>query len=174
MKGRHDLATAIAVANKVVAALEPYCEKVEVCGSIRRQRPIVGDVDIVCAVKDKDGLVYALQQLGSQPGGKMLEFWMVVDGISVDVTIGELETWGSLIAHATGPAGENIRLRVLAKRKGWQLSEYGLRERSEIKGERGKLIAGATEESIYEALGEPYVKPEDRDSVALPIRKGGA
>ena len=171
MKGKHDLATATAVANKVAVVLEPYCEKIAICGSIRRQRLVVGDVDIVCAVRDKDGLVNALQQLGSQPGGKMLEFGLVVDGISVDVSVVELETWGASLCHVTGPAGENVRLRAIAKRKGWQLSEYGLRERVEQKGERGRLIAGETEESVYEALGEPYVEPEDRDSTALPIRK---
>lgn len=42
------LATALAYAHHIVKWLGPFCERIEVAGSIRRRRPTVGDVDIVC------------------------------------------------------------------------------------------------------------------------------
>lgn len=167
LKGSHELAAAERVAEKVMAKLSDACRLKAVCGSVRRRRPVVGDVDVIVAECDDALLAKALEELGQkESGGEKLEYGMLIDGVSVDVSVVKAETWGAALMHATGPAGENVRLRAIAKKRGWMLSEYGLRER-----ETGKLIAGATEEEVYAALGEAYVAPEDRDKTALPIRK---
>jgi DNA polymerase (family 10) len=44
----------------------------------------------------------------------------------------------------------------MAQKRGWKLSEYGL-----FKGER--MLAGKTEEEIYEHLGLPLIEPELRE-----------
>ena len=51
-----------------------------------------------------------------------------------------------------------VALRDRAKRRGWKLSEYGLFE-----GE--KVIAGRTEEEIYEKLGLAWIPPELRENL---------
>ena len=55
----------------------------------------------------------------------------------------------------TGPAGYNIGLRTVAKKKGLLLNQYGLFKNK-------KHIAGKTERSIYTALGKKYKIPELR------------
>ena len=50
-KTRIPLAEAEGLAAEVVALLAPYCERIEVAGSIRRRRPDVGDIEIVCVPK---------------------------------------------------------------------------------------------------------------------------
>ena len=40
-------AQAIKVAEKVVAALDPCCTWIEMAGSLRRESPMVGDIEIV-------------------------------------------------------------------------------------------------------------------------------
>jgi DNA polymerase (family 10) len=51
--------------------------------------------------------------------------------------------------------GSGIGLRVVAKKKGFKLSQHGL-----FKGK--KRIAGKTEEEIYHALGREWKRPEER------------
>jgi DNA polymerase/3'-5' exonuclease PolX len=46
--------TALAYANKIIFWLEPYVTRAQIAGSIRRERPMCGDVDIVCIPKLKE------------------------------------------------------------------------------------------------------------------------
>ena len=57
----------------------------------------------------------------------------------------------------TGPAKYNILMRMIAKKKGFRLNEYGLYDR-----ESGDYVAGDTERSIFEALGMEYKAPTER------------
>ena len=59
-----------------------------------------------------------------------------------------------LLAYSTR-FGESIGLRVIAKRKGMKLNQYGLFK-------DGKRIAGKTEKEIYHALGREWKSPEKR------------
>ncbi len=45
------LSTAQAIAEQIKGKLAPFCERIEIAGSIRRKRPEVGDVEIVCVPK---------------------------------------------------------------------------------------------------------------------------
>ena len=51
---RIPLALAERIARKIKAELEPLCEPgfLEIAGSIRRRRAVVGDIDVVCIPKD--------------------------------------------------------------------------------------------------------------------------
>ncbi len=155
-KGKHEHAVALMVARQVVKTLEPFCERMAICGSIRRRRTVVGDVDIVAVLKDREGFGGAMADLGGSMTTK--EAWALIDSVSVDISFVSAEVWGAALCHYTGPMEENVRLRAIAKVKGLKLSQLGLVER-----ESGRLVAGATEQSIYAALGVPYVEPAMRD-----------
>lgn len=66
------------------------------------------------------------------------------------------ECFGAALAYFTGSKAHNIRMRELARKKGWKLSEYGLFE-GEVR------IAGRTEQEIFDALGLPWIPPELRE-----------
>ena len=51
-----ELEKAKVIANIVVKALEPFCDKIEIVGSIRRQKPTVKDIDLVLIPRDQWGL----------------------------------------------------------------------------------------------------------------------
>jgi len=66
------------------------------------------------------------------------------------------EEWGAALLYFTGSKNFNIRMRNAAIAKGWKLNEYGL-------WDGDKLIAGKTEEEIFEALGWEFVEPTARE-----------
>jgi DNA polymerase (family 10) len=79
-------------------------------------------------------------------------------GMQIDVRVVEPGQYGSAALYFTGSKAHNIRLRQLALARGWTLSEYGLTETA-----GGRVIASATEEGIYAALGLPWIPPELRE-----------
>lgn len=45
---RIPLAEAERIAGEIVQLLAPYCERIEIAGSIRRRRPLVKDIELLC------------------------------------------------------------------------------------------------------------------------------
>ena len=75
----------------------------------------------------------------------------------VDIYKAEQEYFGAMLLFLTGSSKYGIKMRAKAKYKGLKLSQYGLFNR-----ETNELIAGKTEEDIYEAMGLKYKEPELR------------
>jgi DNA polymerase/3'-5' exonuclease PolX len=48
---RISLEAAAGLANDLIESLQPYCHRIEVAGSIRRQRPTIGDIELVLVPK---------------------------------------------------------------------------------------------------------------------------
>jgi DNA polymerase (family 10) len=65
--------------------------------------------------------------------------------------------FGAAMQYFTGSQAHNVALRGISIRKGLKLNEYGLFRQE-------KAIAGETEESMYEALGLPWIRPELREN----------
>lgn len=53
------LIDAQALAQSVVFALAPHCERIEIAGSVRRMKAYLDDIDIVCIPRGKDLAAYA-------------------------------------------------------------------------------------------------------------------
>lgn len=149
------------IAAEVIGRLSPYCWKIEVAGSIRRQMPFPRDVDIVLIPSDAwnlEGEVLGLAR-PHQPkvsGSKLKR--LDYNGVQVDLYYADQDTWATLLLIRTGSKESNIRLCSLAKKKGWHLSASG----AGLFNETGERVAGDTEESIYVALGLAYVEPWER------------
>ncbi len=159
--GKIALERAEKIANAVVKKLEPYCKKIVVVGSIRRRCPSVNDIDIVLLPSDPWNLHQEILNL-SRPfkpkasGAKIMR--IEVSSTQVDIYFADEATWATLLLIRTGSAENNIRLCSIAKKKGWHLAASG----DGLFDEKGKRIAGESEESIYEALDLKYQKPEER------------
>jgi DNA polymerase (family 10) len=157
-----ELATAKKIAGEIVKKLAPYCKRIEIAGSIRRQRPFPRDIDIVLIPSDAWNLEAEVLSLARpfQPklsGEKLKRF--NYNGTQVDLYYATEETWATLLLIRTGSAAHNIKLATLAKKRGWHLYADG----QGLFDENGKRIAGESEESIFEALGLEYVPPEKRE-----------
>lgn len=154
------LERAQSIASEIVERLRPYCQEIEVAGSIRRKKRFVRDIDIVLVARDPWGLRTAINELASsftRQGSKMLSF--SYQKAQVDIYFASPETWATLLLIRTGSTAHNIHLCAVAKHKGWHLRANG----EGLFDENGKRIAGDTEQSIFQALGVPYQEPEERD-----------
>jgi len=157
-RGKIALERAQKVADAVVKRLSPYCQRIEIAGSIRRRKPWVNDVDLVLILKDPWNFHAELMKLGQlkMSGKKIMR--AIVGSVQVDIYVADEATWATLFLIRTGSKENNIRLCSRAKDMGWHLAASG----DGLFNEKGERIAGDSEISIYNALGLPYQRPEER------------
>ncbi|MEK7593520.1 MAG: helix-hairpin-helix domain-containing protein, partial [Patescibacteria group bacterium] len=136
-------------------------EKVVACGSVRRRKEMLGDVDFL-AISDEPEKV--MDFFVSLPGvvkiwgkGKTKTSVRFEDGYDMDIRVVPRKSYGAALQYFTGSKEHNIVLRKIAIEKGLKLSEYGL-----FRG--AKMIAGENEEEIYEKLGLEWIPPELREN----------
>jgi DNA polymerase (family X) len=146
----------IALAKKIYKLLKPHSKRIEIVGSIRRKKPDPFDIDIVLIPKDKEKIEKALEKKGTHLSGGEHRTAYKIEGIQVEIYFAQSQSWGAMMLTYTGSSGNNIGLRVIAKKQGLLLNQYGLFKHR-------VYIAGKTETSIYKALDRPLTKPEDRD-----------
>ncbi len=160
-----ELGKAQKIAAEVVKALAPYCSRIEVAGSIRRRKPLVNDIDIVLIPSDPWNLTMEIARLGAVAAHGTKIQRVQHQGVRIDLYIATPETWVTLLLIRTGSKASNIRLCTLAKNKGLKLHADGsglFIAQDAALSRPPKRIAGDTEQSIFEALGLPYQRPEDR------------
>ena len=166
---RTPILDAMAEARRLVAELEvvPGVDAVQFCGSLRRFRDTVADLDILVATDDGAAVVERLVGLASvretMASGETKTSVLTHSGLQVDVRIVRMDQWGAASMYFTGSKDHNIRLRQLAIEKSWLLNEYALSD-----AESGEVVASEAEDEIYEALGLPYILPplrEDRGEI---------
>jgi len=131
--------------------------KSEIAGSLRRNEPTIGDVDIITSLALQEveyriaKNVYARKLTGKDK--KMIVEYKCMQ---FDIFHSELGGWGAMLFFLTGPAGYGIAYRRIAKAKGWKLDQYGLWNKD------GEIIASRTEHDIFKAFGKEYKEPEQR------------
>lgn len=127
--------------------------KVVVCGSYRRGKELIGDLDLV---GDNNLMITKLCSLGEALTCGTISCRVIVRGVQIDLKIANKDMWGTSLMMWTGSKSENIRLRRIAMKKGLKLNEYGLWNGNI------NLAKGKTEEEIYKLLGEKYLIPSER------------
>jgi DNA polymerase (family 10) len=163
-ESRRPIAEAMPVARELVAALEadPSVERAQYCGSLRRLRETVADVDIVVASRDPAAAREAFLKLPAvrevMGSGDTKTSVLTATGLQVDLRIVEPRQFGAACQYFTGSKAHNIKLRQRALARGWLLNEYGLSV-----AETGEVIASESEEAIYRALGLPLIPPPMRE-----------
>ena len=138
-------------------------KRISLAGSVRRRKETVGDADILVASeqprKVMDFFVSMPLVKDVLAKGKTKSSVRLTNGLQVDVRVVNRDNFGSALQYFTGSKEHNIKLRGIALKRGWKLSEYGLFEK-----DTNRKIAGRSEGSIYQALGLCYVEPELREN----------
>jgi len=177
-----ELEKAKAIAEKIKALLESACERrgdgdnfyIEIVGSIRRQKPEVGDIELLCIPK-YDGLA---DQLDKEIGALFIQRILCYrrnkrgritygpknklllhkeSGIGVDIFSTTEDCWPVALVVRTGGKQTNIRICMAAQARGYQFHAYG----SGFSTPNGEIICHS-EREVFETVGLPYQRPEER------------
>jgi DNA polymerase (family 10) len=189
---RHGLGEVLPLAEAMLEQVRglPEVEQAELAGSLRRRRETIGDVDIVCSLKDALDSSGPASARGGEAGAAVSEAFVhfpqvervlgqggtkasVVarGGVQVDLRIVPPENFGAALLYFTGSKEHNVRLRGRAQGKGMTLNEWGLYRLAEYDkaakktGEAPavKAVAGKDEAEVYRALDLQFVEPELRE-----------
>ncbi len=161
---RTPIAEAMPIARELMATLEalPGVERVQYCGSLRRLRETVADVDIVVAARAPLAVREAFVKMPAvrevMGSGETKTSVLTSTGLQVDLRVVEPHQFGAACQYFTGSKAHNIKLRQRALGRGLTLNEYGLTD-----AQTGAVIACESEDAIYEALGLPLIPPPMRE-----------
>jgi DNA polymerase (family 10) len=159
---RLEIAKAQVIAKQVATIIKPMCEKLEIVGSIRRQRPTVGDIDFVIASSDGgwSKIAQALKKTNVICAGKSLmkiNYPCERTLFQVDFYRATVQTFGIQELIRTGSADHNMWLAGYSISKGFRLKYSEGLMKDEV------AVAGETEESVFTALDLPCPEPQIRE-----------
>lgn len=171
---KHPYAAALARAEELVTLLAPHCERTLIAGSIRRQKDLIGDIELVVqpniektydmfgdVVGERSLLDDALGPLSltfTKNGSRYKQFaWQAMN---VDLFIASATTWPCIATIRTGSAAFSQWLMTErayggAKPRGYQFDEGRLLF-------LGKVVDLRTEMDLFDALDLAWIPPAER------------
>jgi DNA polymerase (family 10) len=163
---RTPIAEALPIAEDLVATLAalPEVSHAQYCGSLRRFRDTVADIDIVAASNKPTRVMDTFIELPIVSEvighGDTKTSVLTAQGLQIDLRVVNPSQFGAAILYFTGSKQHNIELRQRAIDRGMLLNEYGLKE-----VETGKVVASRTEADVYKALEMVFIPPEMREGI---------
>ena len=163
------------LATEVIAWMEKCSSvtRIDALGSLRRQASTVGDLDFaVCTDKPKVVLEHFIKFKRATrviESGDISASIIISGGREVDLMTSPAKSYGALLQHFTGSKFHNIKLREIAMKKGYSLSEYGAVRNApsdpplESRGGRQGELLFNSEEKLYKFFGLDYIPPELRE-----------
>jgi DNA polymerase/3'-5' exonuclease PolX len=176
-------ADALAVAEELVAVLAPFCSRIEIAGSLRRKKPMVGDVEILFVPKFEDracdligtiepfnvaelelGCMLGRGQISKRPNingtfawGAKNKLALHRSGIPVDFFTTSEASWHNYLVCRTGGAESNVAICNAAIKKGFKWEPY-----SAGFYRIGHTVPMHSEREVFEFVGLPFLPPESR------------
>ena len=149
----------------------PGVRAVVPAGSFRRRRETVGDLDLLASADDPAALVARFTTLpvvaSVVNAGPHKAAVRLIDGPQVDLMPMPPGEEGTYLVHFTGSKEHNVRLRGLARERGWSLSEKGFvrlgPDGEPAGGPDAETRTFGTEAEVYAFLGLSFVEPELRE-----------
>ena len=144
----------------------PGVIRVELCGSLRRRKETVADVDVLASSASAAPIMAAFVQLpdvtkviGQGPTKSSVLVTSNVEGekvtLQADLRVVTDEQFPFALHYFTGSKEHNIRMRQRAIDRGWVLNEYSLGDSTKVPCQ--------DEAELFAALGLEFVPPELRE-----------
>lgn len=170
-KPRHHISAATARAEQLLEELKPHCHRAAIAGSIRREKPFVGDIEIVCIPKPYEvglfssgvgAVLSKYQKVKGELGPKCKYTQRILympDGspIKADIFFVTPENWAVQILIRTGSADFSARMASIWSRKGYESIGGMLYANG-----RGEPVPFEEERDVFKFLGVDWVEPRDR------------
>jgi len=169
------LEKARAIADELLELLKPACQRIGIAGSIRRQKPEVGDIELLCIPRFDEGIDLLDRTLGYLmlrqvfdhrrdrrgritygPKNKLLLH--KPSGIGVDIFSTTEECWWVALVVRTGGRDTNIEIASRAKEQGMRFHAYG---RGFTRADGSELVC-CSEQDVFRAVGLRYLEPWER------------
>lgn len=155
----------LTIAEQIKQQLLPHCERIEIAGSIRRQKPEVKDIEIVCIPKPYEvglfetGIATVINNWEKVKGELPCKYTQRIlpDGIKVDIFFAEKDNWGYIFAIRTGSA--QYSKCVLAAN--WV--KQGFKGMNGFLYKNDTIISVPEEEDLFKLCHLKYVEPKQRD-----------
>ena len=168
------LKDAVAIECAIFEQLSPYCERYQVAGSVRRNKPEVNDLEIVVVPKEQAGgtdlfgdtiwvrdrefinVIRKMKAIKGEPTGRYTRrIYGDPPRIEIDFFICQRDNFGLMYAIRTGPVEFSHYLTKRAHYKGLKIQGGMLTE-------GGRTIPIRDEDELFLKLGMPFVFPEAR------------
>ena len=177
---RHLISKALPIAEPLLDALRSHPDvlRCSSAGSLRRNREIIGDIDLLASSKKPVAVIDFFTQ---QPGilkviakGDTKASVLLEGGIQSDLRVVSDAEFPFALMYFTGNKEHNIVMRQRAIDRGLRLNEYGLfRSKTETR-DPALLVSCKTEEEVFEKLGLHYIPPEMREDIGeFPLAETG-
>lgn len=177
------LSRADAIAERFMRFLEPYCERMNIAGSVRRRCSEVGDIEIVVIAKDEFslGVAFPFGYPGLTINGSRLKRFIYPEKqLQIELYIvANVADWGRILAIRTGSSAFSHNLAMQWNRLGWAGCEDGLRRKNECihKGSTWRIKPEYkncptlpppfnTEEEFFAFIGVQWIAPEKRSWIS--------
>lgn len=179
-----DLIPARLIANSIRGAVEPHVDRVEIAGSIRREKSIVKDVELVILAPDYERLYRVLGDHGRfiKPGVPDIIDWppkanakyvrMLLDGdIKLDVFVANEENWGSLLCMRTGsgvgPDGNPFTGFSSGILQRWKKLSGGKMIKGQLVTKDGVFLPTEEESDLFDLVCLEWIPPPLRMSKSI-------
>lgn len=180
--GKIQLSEASSIANSVLKHIMPALDRGEIAGSIRRQKEIVGDIEIVAISTQRDRLLSLLSDVGQhiKPGVPGVVPWgpkpdakylrvRLQEGMNLDLFMASPENWGGLFLMRTGsgsgPDGNSFNGFTPGIFSRWKkLSGGGRMTDCMPTMPTGEQLWIPEEQDFFDLLEMNFVPPEERTS----------
>ncbi len=130
-------------------------------GSLRRRVSTIGDIDFAVATDHPKEVIEHFTNYPKKvriiEAGPFSATLLLAGAVHVDLMVQPPNLYGALLQHFTGSKHHNVALRTYAQKKGWSLSERGIKVDGTIKEFK-------TEEEFYRFLGMDWIPPEIREN----------
>lgn len=155
---------ALSIAEKVKEILSPFCERIEIAGSIRRKKPDVKDIEIVAIPKPYDtglfesGIATIVNKWEKVKGELPCKYTQRIlpEGIKLDLFFAERGNWGLIYAIRTGSADYSHKVLATEWVKRGYKSEDGYLTAN------GKQVEVYEEKDLFNRIGLAFIEPELR------------
>ncbi|SET69112.1 DNA polymerase (family 10) [Natronincola peptidivorans] len=164
-KGQHLISTGVKFGQDILEKLKLHKDmiRVSLAGSIRRQKEIIKDIDIIgsCKEGNREKIMDDFTSLEEVEKiiakGNTKSSVMLWSGINIDLRLVEDEEYPFALHHFTGSKEHNTAIRHRGKKMGLKINEYGIFKEDQ-------RIQVKDEEGFFDALDLQYVPPELREN----------